>query len=161
MQWRHCRCTKRCITHSVDIISHLITHSGGNYYDVLTLCTYNFQNRSTAVTAPPPIERALKTDVVTILSVYQTMYNSFCWYNIIECGWRVMWGGRYFLYHLIFFQVVDRLWTMGQKRYLLESGRSGRVVFFSIGTTSDLSQYFKATRVDFNSSPCSIQVHPN
>ena len=31
-----------------------------NYYDVLFLCTYNFPNRSTSATAPPPIGRALK-----------------------------------------------------------------------------------------------------
>ena len=64
-----------------NIISHTVVKNI-NYYDVLFLCTYNFLNRSTAATAPPPIERALKTDVVTILPVYQTIYYSFCRYNI-------------------------------------------------------------------------------
>ena len=59
-----------------------------NYYDVLTLCTYNFLNRLTAATAPPPIKIALKTDVVTIFPVYQTMHYSFCWYNITQLEWK-------------------------------------------------------------------------
>ena len=78
VEWYH---LQRCL-----YLSHMRTILRTNPTYSICKGRYNFPNRSTATTAPPPIERALKTDLVTILSVHQTMCYSY-FYNIIYTQW--------------------------------------------------------------------------
>ena len=49
---------------------------------------YRFIHRTAATTGPLPIKGALKTDQVTILSVYQMLCYSFNQYNMTQLQWK-------------------------------------------------------------------------
>ena len=65
---------------------------------MLTLCTYNVTNRSTAATGPPQIERALKIDLVSVLDVaYFILFSTSAGHNrpsyqrvndVVRRSWR-------------------------------------------------------------------------